>query len=168
MGLPSDADMGNSEVGAGPVLSGRHAFSPWPIAAVSLIKCRVFERVQFCPACRWGTPRQGRALHLFHVHNVLPCLQVGHNALGAGQVVDQGAKCVDNALASGGGAPHFVSHRSDAAHELHTGWHVNASGVGTCRGFLGHLQLLKQSKAYLVGPSHDASIVHCMAAWRFT
>lgn len=28
-------------------------------------------------------------------------MQVGHNALGAGQVVDQGAKCVDNALASG-------------------------------------------------------------------
>ncbi|KAI7842857.1 hypothetical protein COHA_003475 [Chlorella ohadii] len=27
--------------------------------------------------------------------------EVGHNALGAGQVVDQGAKCVDNALASG-------------------------------------------------------------------
>ncbi|PRW33685.1 2,3-bisphosphoglycerate-independent phosphoglycerate mutase isoform B [Chlorella sorokiniana] len=27
--------------------------------------------------------------------------EVGHNALGAGQVVDQGAKCVDNALATG-------------------------------------------------------------------
>eukprot|EP00887_Chlorella_sp_A99_P002974 scaffold24.g2974.t1 len=27
--------------------------------------------------------------------------EVGHNALGAGQIVDQGAKCVDNALASG-------------------------------------------------------------------
>lgn len=28
-------------------------------------------------------------------------LQVGHNALGAGQIVDQGAKCVDKALATG-------------------------------------------------------------------
>lgn len=30
---------------------------------------------------------------------------MGHNALGAGQIVDQGAKCVDRALASGEPAP---------------------------------------------------------------
>ncbi len=40
-----------------------------------------------------------------------PSSQVGHNALGAGQIVDQGAKCVDKALA--------------------TGWEFKAFGAGT-------------------------------------
>lgn len=63
VGLPSDADMGNSEVR--------------------------------CP-CRALGPSGGPVTSVL----LLPLAQVGHNALGAGQVIDQGARLVDNALES--------------------------------------------------------------------
>lgn len=41
-----------------------------------------------------------RALNF--ISTVLPCYaEVGHNAMGAGQIIDQGAKLVDKAVASG-------------------------------------------------------------------
>jgi len=35
------------------------------------------------------------------IPNMRRALQVGHNALGAGQIIDQGARLVDNAISSG-------------------------------------------------------------------
>ena len=70
--------------------------------------CICGARIPLC--CRYTLvlPRLHYIYHIYTSH-ILPtrlpcppgCLQVGHNALGAGQIVDQGAKCVDAALASG-------------------------------------------------------------------
>lgn len=52
------------------------------------------------------------------------CLQVGHNALGAGQLIDQGASLVDNALRTG----------SMFSGE---GWQVGREGAGIqCLGLI--------------------------------
>ena len=80
---PLPADMGNSEVRREPPCCARATHLSWWLA-VKAAEARACLDPACPPSC-------------------LPALlQVGHNALGAGQIVDQGAKCVDGALATGG------------------------------------------------------------------
>jgi hypothetical protein len=92
VGLPTDDDMGNSEVG-------------WVVRSPSR-QLGVWHPSTWVPCCHLHMLDPSRVhCRALELAPRLPCppgcLQVGHNALGAGQIVDQGAKCVDAALASG-------------------------------------------------------------------
>ncbi len=96
VGLPSDDDMGNSEVGAGGQgLSARPYYAVACALHIPSLRAAKACGQSACVAC---------LMPLLHtrLRSTRPCLlQVGHNALGAGQLIDQGASLVDNALRTG-------------------------------------------------------------------
>lgn len=135
VGLPSDADMGNSEVGAGldgwcsrgcgcgvrwvgrmpeglhtslhhADSAGRQPGSQGSPVGRSPPDLLHLTCVRVSPAAKafiLRLPCMTKILHRLPIPGPdSSSLQVGHNALGAGQIVDQGAKCVDKALATGG------------------------------------------------------------------
>ena len=101
VGLPSDADMGNSEVWP----QVRSTFRVlWPLSWLQL-HTQQHAAITSCCAAFLILPWLQQPLHLQQSTARSPpdCsnhLQVGHNALGSGQVVDQGASLVDQALAN--------------------------------------------------------------------